>query len=117
MSFGAGFYEELAFRVLLFGVGSKIFVWLFAHEDVFFVRVAPRLLTVRALFVMAAWAVVCALVFSGVHYVGSLGDSLALRSFVARAVLGLFLTLIYSVRGFAAAAWAHALYDVWVLVL
>jgi len=35
---------------------------------------------------------------------------------VARAVLGLALTLVYSMRGFAAAVWTHALYDVWVLV-
>ena len=31
-------------------------------------------------------------------------------------VLGLVLTLIYATRGFAAAVWTHALYDVWVLV-
>jgi hypothetical protein len=32
-------------------------------------------------------------------------------------LLGLALTLIYVTRGFAAAVWAHATYDVWVLVL
>jgi len=31
-------------------------------------------------------------------------------------VLGLALTLIFATRGFAAAVWTHALYDVWVLV-
>jgi hypothetical protein len=51
------------------------------------------------------------------HYVGALGDAFDLRSFVARAVLGLALTLVYAMRGFAAAVWTHALYDVWVLVL
>ena len=50
------------------------------------------------------------------HYVGALGDAFDGRSFVARAVLGLALTLVYSMRGFAAAVWTHALYDVWVLV-
>ncbi len=58
-----------------------------------------------------------AAVFSGVHYVGALGESFELRSFAARAVLGLALTLVYATRGFAAAVWTHALYDVWVLVL
>jgi hypothetical protein len=41
----------------------------------------------------------------------------ALRSFVTRAVLGLMLTLVYALRGFAAAVWTHALYDVWVLAV
>ena len=37
-------------------------------------------------------------------------------SFLFRLVLGLVLTLIFVTRGFAAAVWTHALYDVWVLV-
>jgi hypothetical protein len=55
-------------------------------------------------------------VFSGFHYVGAMADKLQGPSFVFRAVLGLVLTLIYATRGFAAAVWTHALYDVWVLV-
>ena len=43
-------------------------------------------------------------------------QSVELVSFTFRAVLGLILTLIYVARGFAAAVWTHALYDVWVLV-
>jgi hypothetical protein len=116
MSLGAGFYEELAFRAVLFGLGAKVLVWLFARQKVGLVASAPRL-SVTSLVVMALWAVACAAVFSGMHYVGALGDPFELRSFVARAVLGLMLTLIYAMRGFAAAVWTHALYDVWVLVL
>jgi hypothetical protein len=115
MSLGAGFYEELAFRVLLFGFGAKILVWLFAHQKVGLVGRAPPL-GFRAVMVMIVWALVSAAVFSGMHYVGALGDRFDERSFVARAVLGLALTLVYSMRGFAAAVWTHALYDVWVLV-
>ena len=59
----------------------------------------------------------CAAIFSGVHYVGALGDTFELKSFVFRFVLGFLLTIIYSLRGFAAAVWAHAFYDIWVLVL
>lgn len=116
MSLGAGFYEELAFRAVLFGLGAKVLVWIFAKQRVGLVG-ARSALSVRAVVVMAVWAVACAAVFSGMHYVGALGDPFDARSFVARAVLGLALTLVYAMRGFAAAVWTHALYDVWVLVL
>jgi hypothetical protein len=116
MSLGAGFYEELAFRVLLFGAGAKVLVWLLAGQRVRLVGRSPAL-SWRALLVMGAWAVACAAAFSGMHYTGSMADAFSARSFVARAVLGLALTFIYGTRGFAAAVWTHALYDVWVLVL
>jgi membrane protease YdiL (CAAX protease family) len=70
----------------------------------------------RSMLVMLGWALACAVVFSGVHYIGPLSDSLQLPSFLFRLVLGLILTLIYVTRGFAAAVWTHALYDIWVLV-
>jgi membrane protease YdiL (CAAX protease family) len=115
MSFGAGFYEELAFRALLFGFGAKVLLWLFGGRAAATAagREPPG---VGAIAVMLVWAFVCAAIFSGMHYVGALGDSFDLRSFIARAVLGLALTLVYATRGFAAAVWTHALYDVWVLV-
>lgn len=119
MSLGAGFYEELTFRVLLFGVGAKILVWLFAKQSVDLTGTAPTnrfTRSLRAFAIASIWGVLCALVFSGVHYIGPMSDSFQLASFTFRAVLGLALTLIYATRGFAAAVWTHALYDVWVLV-
>jgi membrane protease YdiL (CAAX protease family) len=117
MSFGAGFYEELAFRVILFGLGAKALVWLFARQKLGVVATSPVRLTMRAIAVMAIWSLACAAIFSGVHYVGSMADTFRVTTFTFRLVLGLVLTLIYATRGFAAAVWAHALYDVWVLVL
>jgi hypothetical protein len=116
MSLGAGFYEELTFRVLLFGMGAKVLVWVLARQEVGLVRAAPPLRFV-AILIMMAGALASAAVFSGMHYVGPLGEAFDLRSFAARAVLGLALTLVFATRGFAAAVWTHALYDVWVLVL
>lgn len=117
MSLGAGFYEELAFRVLLFGIGAKVLTWIFVKQKVDLTGTAPaKSFSFRALGVMTAWAIVCAMVFSGVHYVGPMSDSFQLASFTFRMLLGLALTLIYTTRGFAAAVWTHALYDVWVLV-
>jgi len=115
MSLGAGFYEELAFRAILFGLGAKMLVWLFARQKVGLVASAPRL-SFRSIVVMVLWAIACAAAFSGMHYLGALGDSFDMRTFAARAVLGLMLTLVFATRGFAAAVWTHALYDVWVLV-
>ncbi|MBX3204577.1 MAG: CPBP family intramembrane metalloprotease [Labilithrix sp.] len=119
MSLGAGFYEELTFRVLLFGVGAKILVWMFGKQRVELsgTSAAASGFSFRSLLVMTGWAIACAIIFSGVHYVGPLSDDFKLTSFTFRAVLGLILTLIYVTRGFAAAVWTHAIYDVWVLVL
>lgn len=116
MSLGAGFYEELTFRVLLFGLGAKILVWTFAQQKVELAGTRTARFTASSALVMLGWAVACAVVFSGVHYVGPMADAFQLTSFTFRGVLGLILTLIFVTRGFAAAVWTHAIYDVWVLV-
>ena len=106
MSLGAGFYEEIAFRVILFGLGLRLLVGLTGALSPF----------KRAL-VAIGWAVTTALVFSAWHYVGDLGEPFELRGFVFRSVCGLAFTAIYGFRGFAPAVWTHVLYDAWVLVL
>ena len=70
MSLGAGFYEELTFRVLLFGLGAKLLVWVLGRERVEIAGVGAARTSFRSMMIMLAWAVVCALIFSGVHYVG-----------------------------------------------
>ncbi|MBK7578640.1 MAG: CPBP family intramembrane metalloprotease [Myxococcales bacterium] len=106
MSAGAGFYEEIAFRVVLFGLGLQLLKLLFPMTD----PVRPRLLGV-------GWALASSAVFSGWHYVGAFGDPFELRSFVFRWTCGAVFTAIYAFRGFAPAVWTHTLYDLWVLVL
>lgn len=105
MSLGAGFYEEIAFRVILYGLGAKLLGFLF-----------PLSVPFKADLLKVGWAVIAAMVFSGWHYVGALGDPFDAKSFVFRAVCGLVFTAIYVFRGFAPAVWTHALYDIWVLV-
>lgn len=96
VSLGAGLYEELLFRVLL----------------------VSGLTGLCAAMGMKRWVsvgiaiVASALIFSGFHYVGPLGDALTVPSFAFRAVAGLLLSGLYVARGFGITAWAHALYDV-----
>jgi hypothetical protein len=105
MSLGAGFYEEIAFRVLLFGLGAKV-LRLFAEP----------ITDARARLIPIGWALATAFAFSGWHYVGAFGDPFDLKSFVFRWVCGLAFTIIYAFRGFAPVVWTHVIYDVWVLV-
>lgn len=104
MALGAGFYEEVAFRVALFGVGAAILRRIFGLKGL------------GAFLVTACWGIAEAAAFSGWHYTGALGEGFEASSFVFRAVCGLVLTAIFALRGFAPAVWTHALYDVWVMV-
>jgi hypothetical protein len=106
MSLGAGFYEEIAFRVVLFGLGAKTLL-LFAEP----------ISSAKGTLITIAWAVIAAAVFSGWHHLGEFGEPFELRAFVFRWVCGLVFTAIYVFRGFAPVVWTHALYDIWVLVL
>ena len=117
LSSGAGFYEEVAFRVILFGLGAKLLVRLFTRERLAIVGQQGSVArpTFKGFLVATAWAFVAAALFSGVHYIGALGDPFQLTSFLFRFVLGLVLSLIFVLRGFACAVWAHALYDIWVM--
>ncbi len=107
LSLGAGFYEEVAFRVVLFGLGARLL-------DLLLFKEARR---AHQFGLQVVWAVVAAAIFSGWHHVGAMGDPFELRVFVFRWVCGLVFTLIYALRGFAPAVWTHTLYDIWVLVL
>lgn len=117
MSLGAGFYEELMFRVIVFGCGLKLLLLIFANQKLGLFGPDQRRWSFKGVLIALVWACVAAGLFSGVHYIGSLADTFAMPSFVYRFVLGLVLTLIFVTRGFAVAVWTHALYDVWVLVL
>jgi hypothetical protein len=104
LSLGAGLYEEIAFRVGLYGLGRRIVL-----------AMMPEATPAQRVLVSFGWAAACAAVFSGWHYVGQFGDPFELRSFVFRWVCGLVFTLIFVFRGFAPVVWTHALYDIWVL--
>lgn len=102
LSLGAGLYEELFFRVILVSLLILVFKRVFNNKN---------------WAAMTAAIVLSALLFSLVHYVGSMGDPFTLSSFLYRFIFGLLLNGIYVWRGFGVAAWTHALYDLMVLFI
>lgn len=101
LSIGAGLYEEIVFRLILMG-------GMFWALDK-----TPGVPT----FAAAAVAVIASsLIFSGIHYVGALGDPFSLGSFTFRFFAGIILAVIFYVRGFAVAVYTHAIYDIIVMV-
>lgn len=100
LSLGAGLYEELFFRVIL----VSLLIYLFQQ----FIR--------NKRYGLALAIITAALIFSAVHYTGSMGDVFTLHSFLFRFAFGLAMNLIYVVRGFGIAAWTHAMYDVIVVL-
>ncbi|MCA9638481.1 MAG: CPBP family intramembrane metalloprotease, partial [Myxococcales bacterium] len=61
--------------------------------------------------------VISSLVFSLAHHVGPAAEAFTFDAFVYRTLAGVFFAIVYQLRGFAVAAWTHALYDVYVLSL
>lgn len=102
MSAGAGFHEELVFRVGLFAGGTLV------------LKKLTRLTEGKAAWIAALGS---SIVFSAVHYIGPLGDPFELVSFTFRFLAGLYLTAVYRFRGFAVAVYTHAIYDVFVFFL
>ena len=98
ISAGAGLHEEFIFRLMLMGGLS----WLLSS------LAGPKRAWVFAL-------VISSLAFSLAHHIGPAGEPFTFAAFVFRTLAGVIFALVYQVRGFAVAAWTHALYDVYVL--
>lgn len=99
VSAGAGLHEELVFRLI--GIGAVGRAWLGAAWN----RPSLRLLGIL---------VGTAVGFSAVHHIV---EPFTMGAFVFRTFAGLLFGGLFLVRGFAVAAWTHALYDVWVIVV
>ena len=95
---GAGFYEELFFRVVLVSGLIGLLTGLRPQKA-------------SALHRIVAWILSAAL-FSVAHF---LYEPATLYAFFYRALFGLFMSGVYILRGFGITAWAHALYDIAVL--
>lgn len=100
LSFGAGFYEELFFRLILF----KLFMWCYSF-------LSPQTGEWRKKITVI---LITSFLFSAVHHLGNMGDAFSFNAFAQRFIFGLALNCIFWWRGFGIAAWSHALYDVYV---
>jgi len=101
LSLGAGFYEELLFRVILVGGLLAVF------------KQSGLGTTSRKVYA----AILAALLFSAFHYIGPYKYPLELGSFTFRFLSGLALNALFITRGFGIAVWTHALYDIYVMML
>jgi membrane protease YdiL (CAAX protease family) len=98
---GAGIYEEVLFRLVLFAG----LMWLLRQIG---------LLSLPT-FVLAT--VGSAMLFSAAHHAGPYGEPFNKYAFLFRTIAGLYFTLLFQLRGFGIAAGAHASYDVLVGIL
>lgn len=101
MSMGAGIYEELVFRLILFSVLSLIL------KDT--VRLSKGW---SHLWVVA----ISALAFSAYHYLSPV-ERFQWRPFVFRTLAGIYFGIIFLLRGFGITAACHSAYDILILFL
>lgn len=97
---GAGLYEELIFRVLVLGVALQCF-----HA----LGLGRREAAVLAVIVAAAS-------FAAAHHLGAAGEPFTTAAFAFRVTAGLALGAVLWFRSFAHAVYAHAIYDLLVLL-
>jgi membrane protease YdiL (CAAX protease family) len=95
MSLGAGFYEELFFRLILVRI-IVFFAIIFGY--------APGSIYTRLMV-----ALLTAVVFSLAHHIV---EPFSVYAFLYRTLFGLLMSLLLIYRGFGITAWTHALYDV-----
>jgi hypothetical protein len=101
MSLGAGVYEELVFRLILFNVLAV------ALKDA---------LRLNSFWVHLGVVVVSALAFSAYHYLSPL-EHFQWKTCVFRTAAGAYFGIIFLLRGFGITAGCHASYDIIILFL
>ncbi|GEM_PF-2382985 len=122
LALGAGFYDEIIFRKLLF---ENLCEWLksYIKDNYFVFEVGSRKTSFMKMgkhthksMQQIVPAVIGAIIYALVHEVfGS--DPMSLYTFVYRFLFGLVMTYILVKRKFATAAWTHVWYDIFYFLL
>jgi hypothetical protein len=102
LALGAGVYEEFIFRVVLISGFT------------FFFR---NLLRINSITSTILSVISASLIFSYFHYIGPYGEEFQIGSFTARFGAGVFLSILYTVRGYGVTAYTHTIYDLIVIIL
>jgi len=100
ISIGAGIYEEILFRMLLLSILYFIIVKA--------LRTNPIIGSLTSI-------LICAFIFSIMHYIGPSADSFSISSFSFRLVAGIVLSAIFIFRGLGIAVYTHAIYDILII--
>lgn len=93
---GAGIYEEMLFRLMLFS--ALLFT--------------VKLMGASQGLAVSLAALASALLFAAAHHLGPNGEQLEGYSFLFRTLAGLYFALVFQLRGFGVAVGGHACYDV-----
>jgi hypothetical protein len=101
MSLGAGVYEEMVFRLILFSLLS------IALKDA---------LRLNSFWVHLGVVAISAIAFSAYHYLSPL-ETFQWRSFIFRTIAGAYFGVIFLLRGFGITAACHASYDIFILFI
>ena len=101
LSLGAGLYEELVFRLLLFSAT----LWCLAQFG------ANRMTS------LIIALVVSSLAFALAHHVGSFSEVFKFETFLFRSLAGLCFALIFHLRSFAHVVYTHFFYDLYVMLI
>jgi len=99
LALGAGVYEEIVFRLFLYG-GMAL--------------VLTHLTRLPLTIIYLVCAALSSAVFSAAHYLGH--EAFAWYTAVFRFLAGLLFCLIYHFRGLGIAGWSHALYDLFLIL-
>ena len=101
LAFGAGVYEEFVFRVLIVSGVAAILTSLAGWK--------PISASIMGILLSA-------MIFSGFHYLGPLGDIFETRTFMLRLFAGVILSGLYVARGFGITAYGHIFYDLIIIL-
>ncbi len=108
MSLGAGYFEELVFRVILYG--GLLYLIMYTAK---ILKPKSDLKTLKV-FAMIILGVITALAFSFAHHLS--GEPFSIYAFWFRAISGIIFVVLYQLRGFGVAAYTHAFYDLWIVI-
>ena len=97
---GAGIWEELLFRLIIFNFSVYIISFFFN------IKIAQ-----------ISSVIISSILFSAIHYIGVYSDVFTMSTFIIRFVGGVFLCLIYIKRGIGISCMSHYSYDVMLLTI